>query len=65
MNELISKCQIALAKKHNVDINDLHYLGYSDCSMIRGEGAVSINFNLIKEGHVHHKSTVAINSWNV
>lgn len=64
MSELIHKCQAMLAKKHGVNLDALVYIGSSDCSW-REPGAVSVNFNLIQEGHKHHKSTVAINSWNL
>jgi hypothetical protein len=65
LKTIISEAREILAKKHNISIRDLHYIGYTDCSCIKGEGAVSVLFNITKKCHPSYKSTVAVNSWNM
>lgn len=62
---IIQQCQVRIAEKHNVNLEDLHYIGYTDCSFFREEGSKVVQFNLLKEGHEHNCSTVAWNTWDL
>jgi len=48
----------ALAIQHGVSMEDLDYIGHTDCSMLR-PGAVMLQYNIMLVGHQKHKSTVA------
>jgi hypothetical protein len=64
MDSLIADAANILASKHAIEVSDLDYIGSADMSW-KEEGACQIMFNVIKPGHKHHKSSVAVNSWNM
>lgn len=65
MTELIHQCQLKIAERYGVNLEDLHYIGFTDCSFFREEGSKVLQFNLLKEGHERHRSTVAWESWKL
>jgi len=64
MMNMIKKAAEILANHHNVHVSQLDYIGASDMSW-KAPGALQFNFNINCEGHKNHKSTVAVNSWNM
>jgi hypothetical protein len=64
MEKMIQKAQEILAAQHNINVNQLDYIGAADMSW-KAAGAVQFNFNINCVGHANHKSTVAVNSWNM
>lgn len=65
MNELIKKSAIIIARKHNINVSDLNYIGYTDCSCFRNEGDVLFQFNVLKKDHEKYGSTVGLLSWDM
>jgi len=64
MKELIEKASKILAEKHGIEVSQLDYVGYAEMNW-KAAGAVQVLFNINCIGHANHKSTVAMNSWNM
>jgi len=64
MNELIKKAAEILAAQHNINVSQLDYIGSAEMNW-KAPGAVQVLFNINCIGHANHKSTVAMNSWNM
>lgn len=47
-----------LMKKHGVKLDDLSYIGFTDCSF-KAKGAALLQYNIMKSDHILYKSTVA------
>lgn len=55
--------QIA-ADRNGLNLSSLSYIGFTDCSY-RGEGCKLHQWQVNQEGHIKHKSSIAIKSWEV
>jgi len=59
-NNIIQEGFIFLMKKHGLEMKDLKYIGYSDCSYaVDIKGAMLLQYNIVKYGHEFFKSTVS------
>jgi hypothetical protein len=64
MENMIAKAAQILSAQHNISVDQLDYIGAADMSW-KAPGAQQFNFNINCIGHANHKSTVAVNSWNM
>lgn len=64
MEKMIQKAAQILADQHKINVDQLDYIGAADMSW-KAPGAAQFCFNINVPGHPNHKSTVAVNSWNM
>lgn len=53
------------AAKNGLNVNSLSYIGFTDCSMIRGDGAALYQWQVSQPDHAKHESSIAVKSWEV
>lgn len=59
MQQVVEKALTHVAKKHDVNVEELDYIGFMDLETVYGNGAKTLMFNIMKVGHIRYGSTVA------